>query len=295
MNFQIPVKDYLAFEPVYEKDKVENLLRLFEKLDLSIPSKRFIKNQAYTNFLRELVSQKEEESNIGAKELLEIIRERYERNKALVEECNGCKPQRLPHKLKDPRRFTVQCSIKGVDIKEALLDLGSSINIIPLAMVDKLNIGQLKITRTMELTLANQSVINSCGMVEDVLLKIKDLVFPVDFVILDIEVDDENQMILGRPFLATSHACINMDDGELMLRIGEERRIIKVCKKLNAHCYKVEVREKDLDNVSLFLNQEWEEVILGPEERLHEVSPGRIQRMEREWMESAPLWKTDPS
>ncbi|MCI68309.1 hypothetical protein A2U01_0089569, partial [Trifolium medium] len=52
-------------------------------------------------------------------------------------------------------------------------------------------------------TLANQSVINSCGMVEDVLMKIIDLVFPVDFVILDTEVDNEGQVILGRPFLAT--------------------------------------------------------------------------------------------
>ncbi|MCI23638.1 hypothetical protein A2U01_0044820, partial [Trifolium medium] len=133
MNFQIPVKDYLAHKPVYEEDKVEKLLKLFSRLDMSIPSLKIVKNRAYAEFLRELVSQKEPYN--GAKEVLEKLQEQYERNKMLAEGCSNCLQQRLPPKLKDPGRFTIQCSIKGVEIKEALLDLGSSINIMPLAMV----------------------------------------------------------------------------------------------------------------------------------------------------------------
>lgn len=75
----------------------------------------------------------------------------------------------------------------------ASLDLGFSINIMAATVVNKLNMGKLRIKRTMEITIADQSVIISLGMVEDVLVKIKDLVFPIDFVILDIEVDNKKR------------------------------------------------------------------------------------------------------
>ncbi|MCI90778.1 hypothetical protein A2U01_0112072, partial [Trifolium medium] len=58
----------------------------------------------------------------------------------------------------------------------------------------------------MEIVLADQSVLRPSGIIKDVLVKIKDLVFPVDFVIIDIEEDADVPIILGRPFLATSRA-----------------------------------------------------------------------------------------
>ncbi|MCI75994.1 hypothetical protein A2U01_0097263, partial [Trifolium medium] len=60
----------------------------------------------------------------------------------------------------------------------------------------------------MEIVLADQSVLRPSGIIKDVLVKIKDLVFPVDFVIIDIEKDADIPIILGRPFLATSRAVI---------------------------------------------------------------------------------------
>ncbi|MCI93919.1 hypothetical protein A2U01_0115217, partial [Trifolium medium] len=54
------------------------------------------------------------------------------------------------------------------------------------------------ISSRMELVLANQPVINAYGMIKNVLVKVEDLVFPVDFVILDIDIDDEKEVILGR-------------------------------------------------------------------------------------------------
>ncbi|MCI39859.1 hypothetical protein A2U01_0061091, partial [Trifolium medium] len=68
------------------------------------------------------------------------------------------------------------------------------------------------------------------GIIKDVLAKIKDLVFPVDFVIADIGVDADIPIILGRPFLATSHALIDMEKKELTIRIGDQERVIKVYK-----------------------------------------------------------------
>ncbi|MCI89060.1 hypothetical protein A2U01_0110348, partial [Trifolium medium] len=51
----------------------------------------------------------------------------------------------------------------------------------------------------MEIVLADQSTLNPSGIIKDVLVKIKDLVFPADFVIVDIEEDADIPIILGRP------------------------------------------------------------------------------------------------
>ena len=60
------------------------------------------------------------------------------------------------------------------------------------------------------------------GVIEDVLLKVGKFVFPVDFIILDIEEDSQVPLLLGRPFLATEAALIDMQKGVLTLRVGEE-------------------------------------------------------------------------
>ncbi|MCI57514.1 hypothetical protein A2U01_0078765, partial [Trifolium medium] len=72
----------------------------------------------------------------------------------------------------------------------------------------------------MDIILADQSILKPSGEIKDVIVKIKDLGFPVDFVIVDIEEDADILIILGRPFLATSRAVIDMEKEELTLRMG---------------------------------------------------------------------------
>jgi len=74
----------------------------------------------------------------------------------------------------------------------------------------------------MTLTLADCSFSYPYGVLEDVLVKVNDLLFPADFVILDMEEDDETPLLLGRPFLATWRALIDVEMGELMLRFQDE-------------------------------------------------------------------------
>jgi hypothetical protein len=88
--------------------------------------------------------------------------------------------------------------------------------------------------------LANQTTIRSGGTFEDVLVKVEDLVFPADFMILDIEEDTVHPIILGRPFLATSRAVIDMDLAKLILRREEEELVIKIHTKEDDMCYKLE-------------------------------------------------------
>jgi hypothetical protein len=61
-----------------------------------------------------------------------------------------------------------------------------------------------------------------------VLVKVNDLFFPADFVILDMNEDSEIPLLLGRPFLATGRALIDVELGELMLRFQDEQVIFNV-------------------------------------------------------------------
>ncbi|XP_016168473.1 uncharacterized protein LOC107611019 [Arachis ipaensis] len=60
------------------------------------------------------------------------------------------------------------------------------------------------------------------GVVENVLVKVGNYFLPTDFVILDMEESYLHPIILGRPFLATARALIDVEQGELILRIHEE-------------------------------------------------------------------------
>jgi hypothetical protein len=113
------------------------------------------------------------------------------------------------------------CSIGSLSIKNALADLGASINLMPHSMFLKLGYSGLKSTR-MNIQLADRSVKYPLGICENVLVKVGKFKFPVDFVILEMEEDDLVPIILGRPFLAIARAVIDVHDGKLTLRVGAD-------------------------------------------------------------------------
>ncbi|XP_022019252.1 uncharacterized protein LOC110919288 [Helianthus annuus] len=103
----------------------------------------------------------------------------------------------------------------------ALADLGASINLMPFSLYERLGLGELTPTR-MSLSLADRSVKYPRGIVENLLVKVDKFVFPVDFVVLDMEADERVPIILGRPFLRTAKAIIDVFDGKISLRAGDE-------------------------------------------------------------------------
>ncbi|XP_073049483.1 uncharacterized protein [Primulina eburnea] len=111
--------------------------------------------------------------------------------------------------------------IGDVVFRKALCDLGASINLMPLSVFRKLELGEPKPTK-MSLQLADRSVKYPRGVIEDVLVKVDKFIFPADFVVLDMEEDEEMPLILGRPFLATGKALIDVQEGKLRLRVGDE-------------------------------------------------------------------------
>ena len=129
----------------------------------------------------------------------------------------------VPLKCKDPGCPTISIVVGNHIIHRALLDLGASVNLLPFTVYERLGLGELKSTK-MVLQLAERSTRLPRGLIEDVLVKIGDFIYPVDFVVLETEVvvnpENEIPVILGQPFLATSNALINCKDGKMKLTFG---------------------------------------------------------------------------
>ena len=90
----------------------------------------------------------------------------------------------------------------------------------PLSMVKRLSLGELT-PIAITLQMADRTMAQ-LGVLEDVLIKVGKFIFPVDFVVMDMEEDTQVPLLLGRPFLATRASLIDVKKGELTLRVGEE-------------------------------------------------------------------------
>nr|GEY88910.1 reverse transcriptase domain-containing protein [Tanacetum cinerariifolium] len=127
----------------------------------------------------------------------------------------------LPKKLGDPEKFLIPCEFPGMDECLALADLGVSINLMPLSVWKGLLLPELTLT-CMTLELADQTESKPVGIAKYVKVKVGMFHFPADFVVVDFEPDPRVPLILGRCFLKTSRALIDVHKGELTLRIRNE-------------------------------------------------------------------------
>nr|GFB23871.1 reverse transcriptase domain-containing protein [Tanacetum cinerariifolium] len=117
----------------------------------------------------------------------------------LNENCSAVVLKKLPEKLGDRGRFLIPCDFTGLDNCLALADLG----------------------------LADRTISKPTGVVENVFVKVGKFYFPADFVILDFVADPRVPLILGRPFLSTAHALINVYEGEITLRHDDQSLTLK--------------------------------------------------------------------
>ncbi|GKG48823.1 reverse transcriptase domain-containing protein, partial [Tanacetum coccineum] len=91
----------------------------------------------------------------------------------------------------------------------ALADLGASINLMPLSIWKNLSLPELTPTR-MTLELADRSITHPKGLAKDVFVKVGSFHFSTDFVVVDFEADPRVSLILGRSFLRTDRALIDV-------------------------------------------------------------------------------------
>ena len=181
---------------------------VFKKLHINIPFADALEQMpSYVKFLKDILSQKRRLADF------ETVN--------LTEECSAIIQRKLPQKLNDPGSFTIPCTIGNAIFERALCDLGASINLMPLSIFKRLGLGEARPT-TVTLQLADRSLKHLRGIIEDVLVKVDKFIFPADFIVLDMEEDKEIPIILGRPFLATGRELIDVQRGELKLRVQEE-------------------------------------------------------------------------
>ncbi|GKF01407.1 reverse transcriptase domain-containing protein [Tanacetum coccineum] len=127
----------------------------------------------------------------------------------------------LPEKLGDPGKFLIPCNFLGMDVCYALADLGASINLMPLSIWKKLSLPELTSTR-MTLELADRSITHPKELAKDVYVKVVKFHFPTDFVVVAFEAGPQLPLILGRSFLRTGRALIDVYGEEITLRVNDE-------------------------------------------------------------------------
>ncbi|KAJ9535626.1 hypothetical protein OSB04_un001232 [Centaurea solstitialis] len=185
--------------------KLGKFLEMMRQLHITIPFMDAITEiPTYAKFLKDLISTKRRSRVILSEEFSALI-------------TTTC-----PVKLGDPGSFSIPCSISGISIHRALCHLGASVSLMPLTIASKVQRGELKATN-ISLQLADRSIKYPLGILEDLPLQVGNFIIPCDFVVLEMVEDVNTPIILGRPFLATAGAIIDVKNGKLSLNVGREK------------------------------------------------------------------------
>nr|GEY25808.1 reverse transcriptase domain-containing protein [Tanacetum cinerariifolium] len=144
----------------------------------------------------------------------------------LNENCSAVVLKKLLKKLGNPGRFLILCEFSEFDNCLALADLGASINLMSLSIWNKLRLPTLNETK-MVLELAERTISKPTGVAENIFVKVGKFYFLADFVVLDFVADPRVPLILGRPFLSTAYALIDVYEGEIILRHDDQSLTLK--------------------------------------------------------------------
>nr|KYP44869.1 hypothetical protein KK1_033610 [Cajanus cajan] len=189
------------------------ILETFRKVEVNIPLLDAIKKiPRYAKFLKELCTYKRKLKG----------NERISKGKNFSALIGKFVPH-IPEKCKDPGTFCIPCIIGNSKFKNSMLDLGASINGMPLSIFKSLSLGLLQ-PMGMVIQLANRSVSHPTSFVEDVLVRVGKLIFPADFYVHDMEEGFSHgsaPIILGRPFLKTTRTKIDVYAGTLSMEFGD--------------------------------------------------------------------------
>nr|GEV95577.1 reverse transcriptase domain-containing protein [Tanacetum cinerariifolium] len=190
------------------KDQIEKFYQIFKDMSFEISfSDALILMPKFASTLKALIGNKEK--------LGEMART------SPNEHCTAVLLKKLPEKLGDPGKFLIPCDFSGMAECLALADLSASINLMPYFVWKKLSLPDLTPT-CMTLELADRSISRPVGVAEDVCVKVGLFHFLVDFVVVDFDADPRVPLILGRSFLKTEKALIDVFEGELPLRVNKE-------------------------------------------------------------------------
>nr|GEV63893.1 hypothetical protein [Tanacetum cinerariifolium] len=209
----IPYPSRLNKEKLQEKSDIEvhKFFQMFKKLHFNISlAEALTLMPKYHKMLKDLLFDKEK--------LLGLA------NTSLTENCLAVLLKKLLKKLRVPGKFLISCDFLELEKCMALADLGASINLMPLSVWKKLMLHELVPTR-MTLELANRSIAYPADIAKDVFVQVGKFTFSADFVVVNYDVDPRVPLILGRPFLRTTRALVDVYGEDLILRDGDEKLI----------------------------------------------------------------------
>ncbi|XP_010468306.1 PREDICTED: uncharacterized protein LOC104748347 [Camelina sativa] len=181
--------------------------------------------KAYVHFEKQEKHQRNKEKILAMAHLKEEV-------EMVSSECNAIIPIEIPKKLGDPGSFVLPCQIGRFMFERCLCDLGASVNLMPLSVSERLGITNFKPSR-ISLVLADRSVRSPVGLVEDVHVRVGNFYIPTDFTVLELDKEPHDPLILGRPFLHTVGAMIDVKKQQIHLQIGDHtqefdmRRLLK--------------------------------------------------------------------
>ncbi|KAK9756166.1 hypothetical protein RND81_01G078100 [Saponaria officinalis] len=194
-----------------KKEALENeILETFRKVEVNISLLDAIKQvPKYAKFLKELCTNKRKFKNERA---------------SVGENLSAILQRKIPPKCKDPGMFSITCKIGNSKFERCMLDLGASINVMSKSIFESLNVGVMAKTDVV-IQLADRSYAYPLGVLEDVLVQVNDMIFPADFYVIDMGSScdsDHVPLLLGRPFLKTARAKIDVYEGTLSFEFDGE-------------------------------------------------------------------------
>jgi Retrotransposon gag protein len=191
--------------------KYEKFIKVLKSLNITIPfSDALSEMPAYSKFLKDILAKK----RLVPDTILGV-------NSLSLPSTYKSLNKGLPEKLCDPGRFAITIGL-GHHKYLALIDLGASASLMPLSIWKEIQLGDLRPVN-MKLFMADGSCTHSTGILDDVPVQVGKFFVPNDFVVMDIEEDESVPIILGRPFLATAGAVIDMRELLMTLDICGEQ------------------------------------------------------------------------
>nr|GFA49750.1 reverse transcriptase domain-containing protein [Tanacetum cinerariifolium] len=197
----IPYPSRLQDQKLHDKanDQREKFFQIFKDLNFNISfADALILMPKFGPSIKSLLTNKDK--------LYELART------PLNEHCSAVLIKKLPEKLGDPGKFLIPCDFPRMVECLALADLGTSINLMPLSVWNKLSLPDLSPT-CMTLELADRLISRPIAVAEDVFVKVGTFHYPTDFVVVDFDANPRVPLILGRYFLKTERALIDVFEG----------------------------------------------------------------------------------
>ncbi|XP_042038281.1 uncharacterized protein LOC121784171 [Salvia splendens] len=189
-----------------KKEDPVDFMEIFGKLEINLPFLQALKLSLFSKFIKEFIAGKTKPNGkiVIGENISAVIQKR-----------------RLPSKRTDPCMFTLPISIGNVRVEHAMCDLGALINVLPLSLYKKL-VGVRLVDTKVVIQLADRSCISPEGVLENVIVKVHDFLYPADFHVIKMSENksvESSGVLLGRPFLRTTKTIIDVFDGIICLYI----------------------------------------------------------------------------